>query len=67
MHFFMNCKHIICIDGLCLISLQLMVIRPAGSGRAQNDRFMVSNSLFANFLIIIHETKNLIKGFSNGV
>ena len=44
-----------------------MLVPPTDSGRAQNDRFMISDSLFANFLIIIHETKNLMRGFSKGV
>ena len=44
-----------------------MVVPLTDSGRAQNDRFMISDSLFANFLIIIHETKNLMRGFSKGV
>ena len=44
-----------------------MLVPPTDSGRAQNDRFMISDSLFANFLIIIHEAKNLIRGFSKGV
>ena len=43
-----------------------MVVPPTDSGMAQNDRFMISDLLFANFLIIIHETKNLMRGFSKG-
>ena len=54
----MNCKHKNCIDELSVILLRPKVVPPTGSGRAQNDIFMVSDSLFANFLIIIHETKN---------
>ena len=45
----MNCKHIICLDEIGLILLQPMVVPATGSGRAQNDRFMVLDSLFANF------------------
>ena len=58
----MNPKHIVGIDALGLISLRPMVVHPAGSGRAHNDRFIISDSLFANFLIIIYETKNSMRG-----
>ena len=34
-----------------------MVVHPDGSGRAQTDKVMDSDTLFANFLIIIHEKK----------
>ena len=56
-----------CINDLGLILLQPMVVPPTDSGRAQNDRFVISDSLFANFLIIIYETKNSMRGFSKGV
>ena len=38
-----------------------------GGGRgAQNDRFMSPDSPFANFLIIIHGTKNLMRASPMG-
>ena len=49
-----------------MILLQLMVVRPTGSGRAQNDRVIVSDSLSANFRIFIYETKHLMKGYPMG-
>ena len=49
-------KLVVCIDCLGLILLKLMVVPPTDFGRALNDRCMIPNSPFANFLIIIHET-----------
>ena len=63
----MNYKHIIYINDLSLISLQRIVVPPTGSGRAQTGGLMVPDSLFANFLIIIHETNNVTRRFGNGM
>ena len=54
----MKCNHKNCMDDLGLMLLQPMVVPRTDSERVQNDLFMVSDSLFANFLIIIHAKKN---------